>query len=138
MASKAVHDAVIALIEGAWGNTTPIIKPNQEGETPTDGGAFLTIQFPVATEEHIGMAAVGNRTFRENGAIRLVLSTPRGEGIDQALTRIETLRNALRANDSVPHLKLLFPSPAFLDDGNDSGSYFVLSSVCEYYFDNFA
>lgn len=137
MASKAVHDAVLALIQTAWGSTTPIIKPNEEGETPSDSGAFLTIQFPVASEEHIGMAGAGNRTFREMGAVRLVLSVPRGSGVEQALTWCETLRNALRAQQ-VGHLRLKSPSPAFQDDNNDRGSYFVFSIVCEYDFDLFA
>jgi hypothetical protein len=137
MASKAVSDAVKAIVETAWAGRTPILDINVEGETPADGSAFLTIQYPIGSEEHIGMAGVGNRTFRESGAIRLVLSVPRGSGLDQAQTWCEVLRDAIRAQQ-VGHLRTGSPSPPFQNDSNDQGQYYVLSIVCEYDYDAFA
>lgn len=135
MASKAVVDAVKAML--ASFTTVPLIDPNTGSETPADGGAFMTLQFPISGEDHIGMADVGNRTFRESGAIRLVLSVPRGQGIDQAGEWCETLRDLLRAKQ-VGHLRTRSPSPANQNDDNDQGQYYVLSIVCEYDYDKFA
>lgn len=135
MASKAVSDAVKALIVAGF-TDAPIIDPNTGSDTPADGSVFLTIQYPISNEEHIGMADVGNRTFRESGAIRLVLSVPRGTGLDQALTWCETLRDLIRAKQ-VGQLRTGSPSPPFNNDDNDQGQYFVLSIVCEYDYDAF-
>lgn len=136
MASKAVIDAVSARLAANWTQTV-VIPLNEQGEVPTDGKPFLSVQYPIAQETHVGMAAVGFRTFREEGAIRFVLSVSRGEGVSQALIWADQLRALFRAQQ-FGGVSCLSPAPAFFDDSNDRGAYFVLSIVCEYYFDLYA
>lgn len=136
MASKPVVDAVEARLAANW-TTTPIIGVNTLGEPPADGSAFLTVQYPVANESHIGMAGVGNRTFREDGAFRLVLSVPRGVGRALGLTWCETLRSLFRVQQ-FSGVTARIPSPPVENDSNDKGKYWVLSFVVTYWFDFFA
>lgn len=136
MASKAVVDAVSARLAANW-TATPVIPLNEQGEVPVDGSAFLTVQYPIAQETHVGMSSIGFRTFREEGAMRFVLSVPRGAGVTQALTWAEQIRNLFRAAQ-FGGVSCLAPAPAFFDDSNDRGAYFVLSIVLEYYYDLYA
>lgn len=133
MASKAVVDAVNARLVSNW-TATPIVDSNMQGEPSGDAGPFLTVQYPIGSEEHVGMAGVGNRTFRETGVIRIVLSIARGQGIGQGLGWAETLRALFRAQ-TFDGVACLAPSPPIEDDRNDSGNYYVMSFACPYYYD---
>jgi hypothetical protein len=136
MASKTVVDAVEAFLAANW-TTTPIIGVNLQGEPPADGSPWLTVQYPTATETHIGMAAVGNRSFREEGTIRLVLSIRRGDGQSQGLAWMDTLRNLFRAAQ-FGGVTARTPSPPVNNDTNADGSFWVLSCSIPYYLDIFA
>ena len=136
MAGKPVVDAVEAYLQANW-TATPIIGVNLVGDTPADGSAFLTLQYPVAKETFIGMASVGARTFREDGVVRLVLSVPRAQGQGQALAWIETLRDLFRAQTLPGPVIFRECSPAVTDNSNDSGAYWVMSFAAVYYFDAF-
>lgn len=136
MASKPVVDAVESRLAANW-TTTAIIGVNLQGDTPGDGSAFLTVQYPVADEVHVGMASVGSRTFRETGVIRIVINVPRGQGVALGLAYAETLRALFRAQQ-FSGVSCLAPSPATEDDTNDNGNYYALSFAVPYYFDIFA
>jgi hypothetical protein len=146
MASKAVVDAVESRLGATWtvvstidatSTDIPVIGVNTLGTPPADGSSFIEVQYPVANEIHVGMAAVGNRTFRESGAFRLILSIPRGQGIAQGLDWADQLRVLFRAKQ-FSGVSCLAPNPAFIDNSNDTGNYFVLSIVVPYYFYLFA
>ncbi len=136
MASAAVVAAVESRLAANW-STTAIIGENKTLETPADGSAFVTVQYPVANEQPITMGQVGQRTFRETGGFRLVLAVPRGQGVTVGLGYVETLRSLFRAQQ-FGGVNCLAASPAFVDNTNDDGVYFRLSFVVDYYADVFA
>jgi Bacteriophage related domain of unknown function len=133
MASKAVVDAVESRLAANW-TATPIIGVNLKGEPPTDGSPFLTVQYPVANSRHVGMAGVGNRTFREEGVLRLVLSVRRGRGQSQALQWCDQLAALFRAQQ-FNSITCRVPSPPIDNNDNESGNYFVLSIAIPYFYD---
>lgn len=133
MASKAVVDAVKTRLTANW-TATPIVGINVTGETPADGSPFLTVQYPVAGSRHVGMADIGNRTFREEGVIRLVLSARRGRGQAQALQWCDQLATLFRAQQ-FGGVTCRVPSPPIDNDDNESGKYFVLSIAVPYFYD---
>jgi len=133
VASSDVQTAVNARLTANWAATT-LITPNSTSETPTDGSSFLTVQYPVANSEQVGLASVGNRNYREEGVIRLVLSVPRGQGNAQALTWCETLRTLFRGA-SFSGVRCWEASPPVENNDNEDGQYYVLSVSVPYYFD---
>ncbi len=119
-------------------NCTPIIGANTDGQTPAGGSAFLTVQYPVAVANHIGMADVGNRAFREEGTIRLVLSVPRSSGQDQALAWCDDLV-ALFIAEQFGAVTCRTPSPPIVNNAdNDRGKYWIMSVSVPYFRDFFA
>ena len=136
MAQQAVVDAVVAKLQAAW-NTTSIILPNQQGDTPGDGSAFVSVQFPVAKETFIAMAAVGSRLMREEGTIRIVVSVPRGQGLDLGLQYCGTLAALFRLQ-TFSGIVCFAASPPVDNDSGDNGAYWVLSTSIAYQFDFFA
>jgi hypothetical protein len=136
MAQQAVVDAVVARLQVGW-TTTSIILPNQQGDTPADGSAFVSLQFPVARETFIGMAAVGSRAIRETGAFRLVVCVQRGSGIDVALGYSATLAALFRLQ-TFSGVVCFEASPPADNDADAIGAYWVMSTSVSYQFDFFA
>lgn len=132
MASAAVIAAVEARVEANWAGQ--YFGLNTTGDPPTDGTPFLTIQYPVANEEHITLGQVGQRRFRETGGIRFVYSVPRGSGVATWQATLEALLSTFRAAqfDGVTCETV---TPPVFDDSNDNGNYDVLRAVVLYYFD---
>lgn len=139
MASQAVAAAFRAKI-GETYQSLPVFYPNEGVDTPSDGTQFLSIQYPVSSEECVGLGGVGHRTFRERGTIRIVLSVPRGldkDGMNAALVLIESMRGLLRAQ-IFGGVTCEEASPPVSNDDNDAGAYWKLSFAVPYYFDIFA
>ena len=139
MASKAVIDAVGAYLGTTWqasdGTNLTVIAANTLGEAPA--APFLQVQYPVASERHVGMAGVGNRVFREEGAIRVVMTVTRGLGQTKAVGWCDELRSLFRAQQ-FGGVTTYSPSPAVDNDQNDAGAYWVLSFSVPYFYDLFA
>lgn len=133
MASLAVQTAVEARLAANW-TATAIIKPNTTSEVPTDGSPFLTVQYPLSESEQVGLASVGNRNYREEGVIRLVLAVQKGQGNGQALTWCETLRTLFRGA-KFSGVQCWEASPPVENGDNEDGNYYVLSVAVPYYFD---
>lgn len=134
MAQGAVVSAVEAYL-GATFSSVPVRYPNDAGgETPADASAFIEVQFPIANNRHVGMAAVGNRTFREEGIIRIVLSAVRGQGLDQALVTCDALMAFFLAKQ-FGGVTTRTPNAPVTDDSNDNGNYWVLSIAVPYFYD---
>jgi len=133
MASQAVVAAVNTRLEAAW-TTLPVIGPNLQGEPPADGSAFLTVQYPVASEQQKSIGAPAANVWREEGAIRFVLAIERGQGVDQGLQWADALR-ALFRGKQFSGVTTYAPSPPVIDDSNDDGLYWKLTFVVSYYFD---
>ncbi len=143
MPSKTVIDAVAARLGNPWtppsnppagGNGIPVFNLNEQATPPADGSAFLDVQYPTASETHVGLAGIGNRTFRETGTIRFVLSIPRGQGVELGLDWVDQLRALFRAAQ-FGGVTAHSPYPPFIDNSNDNGNYFVLSVVLPYHYD---
>lgn len=132
MASAAVVSAVEARIATYW-TATSYFSPNTVADTPTDGTAFLTIQFPLANAEQISVGAPGAQLFREEGGIRFVLSIPRSQtgGVAYWMGQMETLLANFRAK-KFGGMQTFAPTSPVLDDSNDDGTYYKLSAVVPY------
>ena len=132
-------DAVGAYLGTTWqagdGTNFAVIASNTLGEAPAP--PFLQVQFPVASERHVGMAGVGNRVFREDGAIRIVMTVKRGLGQADAVGWCDELRVLFRAKQ-FGGVTTYSPSPAVDNDQNDVGAYWVLSFSVPYFYDLFA
>jgi hypothetical protein len=79
-------------------------------KSTADGSSFLTVQYPIANSRHVGMASIGNRIFREEGVIRLVLSARRGRGQSQALQWCDALNVIQSATVRRRHLSRAEPA----------------------------
>lgn len=125
MASKAVMDAVKAVVANVWPDD-PVYWPNDpRGQPPLDGGPFLAVQFPVS-EEH------GTPSPLETGGVRFVYSIPAGTGTDAGMARIETLRTLIRGQFFQGVLFQAPSPPTMLDGEDDHGSYFLISFAVPY------
>lgn len=135
--SAAVMSAIGGLIAANWTHT-PIIEPNMAGNLPADGSAFLTVQYPVASEEMLTLGAPGANFWRESGGARVVLSIPSGKGVNQVgapwMDRLDALRAALRGKNTNGVITWE-PSPVTFDDRSDDGAYFELTFAIEFQFD---
>jgi hypothetical protein len=135
MASNAVKSAVKARLGSSWtsidGTVIPVLIPNTDGEMPPVPN--IQVQYPVGTEQHVGMAGIGNRTFREDGAIRIILTIARGQGEDQAGGWMDELRTLFRAVQ-FGGVSTFSASPTINNDNNDLSGYWLLSFSVPYYF----
>lgn len=137
MARQEVVAAVTARLAANW-STTPIVLPNDtQAQPPSDGSAFVSVQFPVADAQIIGMAAAGARPLRETGAIRLVVSVPRGDGLTTGLTYCEQLAALFRLQ-TFSGVVCFEAKPPIDNDSSDNGAYWVLSISIIYQFDYLA
>lgn len=134
MASLAVMNAVRARLAGF---ATPIEWPNEGFETPADGSAFVAVQFPVAIEDQTTFGAPGANVFREEGAIRFVISARRGTGTAHTGAIAEQLR-ALFRNARFDGVRTYAPSSPVFDDRSEEGAYHRASVAVPYDFDTHA
>jgi hypothetical protein len=130
MARKAVIDAVEARLAANW-TLCPVIGVNTTAQTPADGSAFLTVQYPVANEEQASIGAPGSNIFREEGGIRFVLNVERGAGLSTGLQWADALASLFRGAVFSGVRVTGLSSPA-IDDRNDDGLFFQLSLVVLY------
>lgn len=137
MASSAAMTALDAAITAAWPHT-PIHFPNVAGAVPNDGSPLLIVTYPVANETMLTVGAPGANVWREEGAVRVVLSLPVGMGLTQDgvswPARLDDLRAALRGKifDGVVTFEA---TPPATNDQSDRGAYFDLSSALAYQLD---
>lgn len=137
MASASVMTALDAAIAAAWSHT-PIMGQNEAGALPDDGTALLIVTYPVADETMLTVGAPGANVWREEGAVRVVLSVPVGMGL--ALDgvswpeRIDALRAALRGK-VFGGVVTYEATPPATNDQSDRGAYFDLSFAVAYQFD---
>lgn len=112
----------------------PFIGPDETTRSPSDGSAFLEYEFPTQGAAHVGLGGIGERTFRDDGTLRLVLNVPKGTAIDTGLGWAKTLRD-LFVGISFDGVTTFTPSSPRIDSGNIAGKYFRLSVIVHYTFD---
>ena len=137
MASSAAMTALDAAITAAWPHT-PIHFPNVAGAVPNDGSPLLIVTYPVANETMMTVGAPGANVWREEGAVRIVLSLPVGMGLTQDgvswPARLDDLRAALRGK-IFGEVVTFEATPPATNDQSDRGAYFDLSSALAYQID---
>lgn len=133
MPSKAVADAVEARLAALW-TRCPVFDINEEPTGPEDGPPFLEVQYPVANRGQITIGAPGSNVFREEGAIRFVLRTERGQGRDAALAWADELALIFQAKQ-FGGVTTWAASPPTLDGRNYSDNYFTVTFAVPYYAD---
>ena len=126
MAMQPVIDAVKARL-AAFFTRCPVRMPNGDLTPPKDKSAYLLVQFPVANSERSTL----QRTFTEEGGIRLVLHVPAGEGPDLAVLWCDELATLFRSQNFAG-VEALVPSSATFHDDNDAGAYARVSIVVPY------
>lgn len=134
MASLAVMNAVEARLRAGWSRALIVSEANTEGAQPLDGGPYLTVTYPVADETQISVGAPGSNTYREEGAIRFVLSVPFGTGLLQWAAWINELRDLFRGKvfDGI----VTWEAPPFaVNDDTENGTRFELSFAVPYRYD---
>ena len=138
MASKAVVDAVKARLAANFTRCVVLVD-NVDTRGPVDGSPYLDVQFPLANENQITAGTPGRNVFREEGAIRLVLSIRLGDPLDNALAWIDELR-ALFRGVQFAGVTTFAPSPSVQDNAAyvAGGTRVLLSTAVPYHFDLFA
>lgn len=139
MASYAVIDAFTTMVQSAWPHT-PIKVLNESGKVPSDNSAFLTVTFPVASEDQASIGAPGANIYREEGAAHVCLAIPIGVGINPPdapwAQRIDALRAALRGKIFANGAGETFQaSPPSVNEQSDKGAYFEMSFAVPYRYD---
>lgn len=130
MASKVVEDTIEDYLTANWAHiaTCPVFTENEEGSIPSDGSAFLRLQFPVADVEKL---PVTSRRFRESGAFRIVINVARGDGTDTMRDYGEELATLFR-DQTIGDVSCLTAGEPFTDDQSDRGLYFQGAMVVEF------
>ncbi|KRE02595.1 hypothetical protein ASE61_15065 [Bosea sp. Root670] len=119
------------------GFATPIEWPNESFTPPADGSAFIAVQFPIASEEQASFGAPESNVFREEGAVRFVICSPRGEGVDPAAALADQLRDLFR-NARFGGVRTYAPTSPVFDGRGDDGNYHRASFAVPYEHDIFA
>ena len=134
MARKAVVDAVEARLAANW-LTTPIIGLNSTtGDAPSDGSAFVRVEYPVADSRQLTFGAPGNNFWREEGAFRIIVNITRATGIATGLEWAETLES-LFIGKNFDGVQTFSPGSPAIDDRNDQGNYYQFSFAVPYWHD---
>ena len=139
MASKAVIDAIEAVIGSTWssvdGNVLPVIGLNGQSQPPADGSPHIEIEYPVANETWLTMGDPGNNQFREDGAFRLIINEERSLGIGRAQAWVDELRALYRGKAFLSGALQCGPASApVINDANDLGNYFQFTFAVTYRF----
>jgi Bacteriophage related domain of unknown function len=138
MASKAVVDAIQGVIGDSWtsidGTVLAVRGINANGQPPADGSAFLKFSFPVANSNVAGLGGAGSRTIRETGGFAIEVTTPIGNGVDQALGWCDELIALYLTKNIGGSLATYVPSPPS-QSTNAVGSYYVLRVAVPYHYD---
>jgi hypothetical protein len=133
MARKAVVDAVETRLAANWA-ATPIIGLNTlQGEAPSDGSAFVRVEYPVSDTRQITFGSPGNNFWREQGAFRIIINAERGSELD-ALAWVDTLGDIF-IGKQFDGLQTFAPGSPSIDDRNDQGNYYQLSMVIPFQYD---
>lgn len=128
MAKPAVVSAVAERLAANW-TECALVGANLQGEVPQDGTPFILVQYPVANEYR----TTHSPTYREEGAIRLMINVSTGSGTDQALAWGDQLGDLFRYK-KFDGVECKSPTSPLIHDENDDGLYFRTSVVVPYHY----
>ncbi len=127
MARQAVINAVEGRLKEEW-SASPINGMVHKDERLDESASFLTVQYPVANTTRL---SVGDRLYREEGGIRLVLQMNRQEDPVLMMKWADDLADLFR-DQTFDGVRCLQPTSPFIDDSNDEGNFYALSIVVPY------
>lgn len=130
MARQAVVDAVETNRLNLW-TYGPVAGMVRQDERLDSSSTFLAVQYPVA---NTARRSVGDRLYREEGAVRFVLQFTRDENRALMMQRADELADLFR-DQTIGSVRFLQPTSPFIDDNNDEGNFYSLSIVAPYTFD---
>lgn len=131
MASVAVQAAVDARVTTYWTATPVTARNDRAADTPLDASAFLSVQFPLSDAGQVSVGSPGAQLFRESGAIRFVLTIPRGDGDTYWRTQLEALLAHFRAT-KFAGVQTFAPTNPTDDDRGGEGNFYLLTAVVPY------
>ncbi|XYD07429.1 hypothetical protein R1A27_20175 [Methylobacterium sp. NMS12] len=126
MGLAAVDAAVTARLAALWTRCPVRTINGTDGDVPKKPAAFLSVEYPVMRSAQISFGSPGANVYRDDGAIRFVLSAVAGKGIKDPLVWIDELAALVRGK-TFGGVKTFAPSPPVIDDQNDNGGYFLLT-----------
>jgi hypothetical protein len=132
MAIAAVIAAVKARQLAGW-TTTRIDYPNESAVPPTDGSAFVEVDFPASASDQASIGAPGANKFRDTGVIRFIVNVKSGEGTDLAAQYADELATLFRDKDFAGVTTYAPSPPVYL--GRD-GIYASWSITVPYKYDH--
>lgn len=131
MPSAVVEAAFRERMEANWTDTI-IIGVNGVTETPSDGTAFVLIQYPVVQNTR---PTLTRRRFEE-GTARIILNAPSGDGLPDWLEKADSISDLFRGDKlkigTSLNVEIFEPSPPIIDDNNEEGNYFSLAVIVPY------
>lgn len=135
MAKLALCNAIEAALAAGF-TQCRIFGIDDEYEPPSDGSAFIIVQYPVSSAEPLTIGDPGNNRHRETGTFRIVIHTPRKKGKGLALGWADTI-SALFISKTFADgtINTWTPGSPVLNDDNDLGKYFVTSFSVPYWHD---
>lgn len=132
MAHLDVVQAVEARLAANF-NHCPIIVENENTPPPSDGSAFLHLQFPWSRAEWETVNGPDGCAFLEEGAFRLVLAVDRGTGSHTGREWLDALAAVFRSV-AFEGVQCFAPTSPITDDRSDAGSYYRLAITVPYEF----
>lgn len=134
MPSKAVSDAVDAYLTANF-STRPVYAFNGSAmDPPPDGGTYVQVQYPIALEEQMSIGDPENNWFREEGAIRIVITAQSAAGTGETLTVADELRGLFR-NKRFDGVRTYEAVPVTFNDQSDRNGSFQASFAVAYEYD---
>lgn len=128
MPSAAVEAAFRTRLASNWTDTV-IVGANDVTEPPSDGSGFVLIHYPVSDASQ---QALTKRRFEE-GAARIILNVPAGEGLPTWLAKADTIAALFRGDRlKFDGVEVFEPSSPIINDGNENGSFYELAVIVPY------
>lgn len=136
MSRSALRSFVTARLVTAWTHC-PVVEENTSTETPADGGAFLTVEYPFAREEQTSIGAPGANRMSTFGAVRFGLFAPTGAGASPYVDWLDALGASFR-NLQAGDIQFDSADPPVIGPRTDDGNYVEISIAVAYRIDIYA
>lgn len=124
MASAAVIAAVKARQQAGW-TSAPVNYPNEPFGLPADPSPFVDVDFPIAASDQASLGAPGANKFRDDGAIRFIVSTPVNTGTSLATQYANELADLFRAKVFDGVITYAPSPPVYLGAGGSYASWSI-------------
>lgn len=139
MSVPDVAAAIRTRLDDNW-SATPIAWPNKPDVKPNPKAPWIRLTILPAFADFVGMAAVGNRRFRDEGIAIITVFVPEGEGDGQALTLAEAAAAIFRGvvADGVHYVGTIGETPQVRPGFNDNAGWFLVPVHVPWFADQFA